>query len=425
METVITRTGTYLEGAKKLQDQWKSILLLFELRKLVQERKPGNKDPRLTLVRTFLDLTRSRLCRDSRDRIYGILGIFNNTNIVPDYTLAPRQVYQDFVAKHLEAGDFSILHECCIGNPNADEQSYVPFFGQSRSQKKYVPFADPLGATYSAGLHLPPSVDMSNDKYISLQGFFIDTVQQKLDFSEDADPTLDNGATHDSSSSSGEQPLTKLPLRATWGTIYQRIMTQLITSAPETARWQKDYDENRLSPHYTRPPYTHTPLFSVLVHAIRTDLDNHFDWVSTKGSIRTDAHLHRSRRELLLERSLFWTTKGYIGLGTCHLRAGDEVVVFGGDSTPFLLRRGGVRSDGTGEMQNENEPKNEKGTEKDTESEERKIVSDCFLLGSMYAPFPDKCVAGDPSRRKSLISKLRKGEKSERKHVDLRAFVIT
>ena len=403
---MITRTGAYLDNDKKLQDQWKSIVLLFELRKLVQTRKPDNKNPRLTLVRIFLDLTRSRQCKDSRDRIYSILGIFERTNIIPDYTLAPRQVYQDFVSKHLLAGDFAILHECCIGIPNADEQSYVPFFGQSRSHTKYIPFSDPLNATYCAGLHLMPAVNINNDKQISLEGFTIDTVQQKLDFAEDGDAIIDTFSHNPTPDSATPHPEdTKLPLRGTWGAIYQAITAHLPIAPADRTRWRKDYEENRISPQFSMAPYSYNSLFSVLVQTIRTDLNADADWVSSKGTIRTDAHLHRARRELLAERSLFWTKKGYIGLGTAHMRPGDEVVVFSGDTTPFLLRNeGGV----------------------DSEREEAyKIVSDCYVFGWMYGEFPDGRVKKDPSRRKSFVSKLKGGDKQERKPVVTRSFVIS
>nr|GFD20208.1 hypothetical protein [Tanacetum cinerariifolium] len=173
VETVITRTGAYIDGKKRLSDQWKSICQLFELRKLVQERKA---DPRLTLIRTFLDLTRQRLCKDSRDRIYSLLGIFEEVHITPDYNLSQQQVYQDFVSKHLVSGDFAILHECCIGVANDDEQSYVPFFGRSQSGTTYIPFADPLGATYSAGEDCSSRVTVEDDASILIQGVPIDTV---------------------------------------------------------------------------------------------------------------------------------------------------------------------------------------------------------------------------------------------------------
>lgn len=290
VENIITRTGAYINGEKKLYDQWRFICLLFEHRKFVQELKTNRADPRLTLVRTFLDLTRQRLCKDSRDRIYGILGIFGNTNIVPDYSLPQQQVYQEFVSKHLEAGDFAILHECCIGVPNADEQSYVPFFGQSQSRTKYIPFADPLGAIYSAGLHRSSRVIVDDDASISIQGDSIDTVQRKLDFATDFQIELDSVGlvVHNSSETS------QIPLHGTWGAIYQSIMGYLITDPVESARWRKDYEENRLSPQFAKAPYSHNSLFEVLIRAIRTDLNVDYDFVSSKGQIRTDAHLHRS-----------------------------------------------------------------------------------------------------------------------------------
>lgn len=401
VETVITRHGAYLDGEKTLHDQWQSICLLFEHRKLIQQRQAGKADPRLTLVRTFLDLTRQRLCKDSRDRIYGLLGMFTNTLIIPNYSLPPQQVYQEFVSKHLEAGDFAILHECCIGVANADEQSYVPFFGQSRSRNKYTPFADPLGAIYSAGLHRSPTVMVDDGASISIVGSLVDTVQRKLDFADDFQIALDSlGLVVPDLTETAQ-----IPLHGTWGAIYQTVMGHLVTNDPEEAQWRKDYEEHRLAPQFAKAPYSYNSLFEVMVRAIRTDLNADFDFVSSRGQIRTDAHLHRSRREILAERSLFWTTQGYIGLGSRYLQPGDELAVFDGDTTPFLLRQTAASG--------------EKGNQ-------YKIVSDCYLYGWMYSPFPDKTVAKDPSRRKSLLKKLKGDGKPEVTPVPLsRTFVIS
>lgn len=385
LETVVTRTSAYIERNQGLQEQCKSILLLFEYRRLYQERGLNGPRAQPTLVRIFLDLTRQRFCRDSRDRIYGILGIFESVKFIPDYTVTLRQVYQDFVSQNLEAGDFSILHECCIGIPNADEQSYVPFFGQSRSQTKYTPFADPSGATYCAGLHQPSGVRIDADGHISIQGFFVDTVQQKLDFSENCDIELDSvgRVVHNPNPSSGTA---ELPLRGTWGAIYQTILGYLVSDPGDGLRWRKDYEEHQLSPQYSQAPYPHNSLFDVLVRAMRTDLNADYDWLSSKGQIRTDSHLRRQRREVLQERSLFWTKTGFIGTATCHLEPGDEVVVFNGDTTPFLLR---------------------KQVQLDDKPELYKIVSDCYLFGWMYGPYPDRTVATDPSRRGRFTNKLK------------------
>jgi hypothetical protein len=391
VETVITRTGAYIDRATRLYSQWKSINLLFEYRKLVQERTLNQGDQRLTLVRTFLDLTRQRLCRDSRDRIYGILGIFEDVDITPDYSLPQQQVYQNFVSKHLEAGDYAILHECCIGIPNADEQSYVPFFGQSQGRIKYIPFADPLGVTYSAGLHKLPRVTVDDNASISIQGFSIGKIEKKLNFSEDCEIKLESTGlvVHNPST---DCEIGQLPLHSTWGAIYQTILGYLITDHAEQLRWREDYEENRLSLNFSKAPYPHNSLFEVLVQTMRTDLDTDYDWVTSNGHIRADAHLHGSRREMLAERSLFWTEQGYIGLGSRHLQAGDEVAVFDGDTTPFLLRK-----------------------EETTQVTDNvyKIVSDCYVYGWMHGPFPDRTVKKDPSRRRSLLKKLKGNGKQD------------
>ena len=87
------------------------------------------------------------------------------------------------------------------------------------------------------------------------------------------------------------------------------------------------------------------------------------------------------------------------------MQPGDEVVVFAGDTTPFLLRNEGGKGEKGGAY---------------------KIVSDCYLYGWMYGQFPDKTVAKDPSRRKSLAKKLMGGAKEESKsNMELRTFTIT
>lgn len=390
LENIVTLTGAYLESNEKLYDEWKSILLLFEYRKTVQEQKPSDKNPRFMLIRIFLDLTRKRLCRDSRDRIYGILGISNNINIVPDYTVPPRQVYTEFVSRHLVAGDFSVLHECCIGIPNMDEQSYVPFFGQSQLQSTYVPFADPLGSTYYTGMHLPPAVTIHDNKHISIKGFCIDTVEQKLDFVESSPLDIDSVRPSDETSKANVEA-GKLPLQGTWGAIYQIILMHLIKDPAEQVSWKRDFVENRLSPHFSREPYPFNSLFDVLVRIIRTDLNPDFDWLSSKGTIRPDSHLRRQRRKILQDRSLFWTRAGFVGLGTAHLQPGDEVVVFNGDMTPFLLRK-------------EVQEGNSEGV--------YKIVSDCYLYGWMYGLYPDTAVASNSSRRAAITSKVKRLRKT-------------
>ena len=116
-------------------------------------------------------------------------------------------------------------------------------------------------------------------------------MQQKLDFAEDGDAIIDtfpHNPTPDSATPHPED--TKLPLRGTWGAIYQAITAHLPIAPADRTRWRKDYEENRISPQFSMAPYSHNSLFSVLVQTIRTDLNADVDWVSSKGTIRTDAH---------------------------------------------------------------------------------------------------------------------------------------
>lgn len=76
---------------------------------------------------------------------------------------------------------------------------------------------------------------------------------------------------------------------------------------------------------------------------------------------------HRlSEIEVLMRRCLFVTTSGCLGLGTCHLRPGDHIVIFDGDKPPFILREELDHDVATGRYQ---------------------IVGDCYLHGWMYGDY--------------------------------------
>ena len=75
-----------------------------------------------------------------------------------------------------------------------------------------------------------------------------------------------------------------------------------------------------------------------------------------------------------MSKCLFVTTSGYLGLGTCHLRPGDQIVIFDGDTTPFILREELDHDMATGRYQ---------------------IVGDCYLYGWMYGDYFGHCIMDD------------------------------
>jgi hypothetical protein len=68
-----------------------------------------------------------------------------------------------------------------------------------------------------------------------------------------------------------------------------------------------------------------------------------------------------------MQRSIFKTEQGYLGLGSHHLLPGDQVVLFDGAKTPFILRQ---QLDSQG-----------------TWTGRYNLVGDCYLHGWMYGGY--------------------------------------
>ncbi|KAJ4336351.1 hypothetical protein N0V87_005502 [Didymella glomerata] len=113
------------------------------------------------------------------------------------------------------------------------------------------------------------------------------------------------------------------------------------------------------------------------------------------------------------DRSLFFTTTGFLGLGPRGLQPGDEVVIFDGDYTPFILRPQLDTNNPNGNLY--------------------KIVGDCYLEGWMYDTFPDENVDGplnhwtgadsEPQRAFKWVSG-REGMQDEMPRLEERTFTI-
>lgn len=101
-------------------------------------------------------------CVDGRDRVYGVLGLLNETlSIVPDYTQSTEQVSYDLGIKTLLAGDLSVLHSAGISSCQSSSPSFVVDFANlNYSCHRFRGFQGP---NYSAGLDVPALAVLTTD----------------------------------------------------------------------------------------------------------------------------------------------------------------------------------------------------------------------------------------------------------------------
>lgn len=316
------------------------IWALFDHRHRAHLHAAGELGAQKSLSGCFLDLARHRQCKDDRDRIYSMLGIAPDIGITPDYSLSLRQVYANFTAAALSSGDFLLLHACCFNEPGSRLPKYVPSLNSSNSE--YFPLWRYPGRQFRAASHCQPRIETTSKDQITISGIRIGTLEASLDLTRNF---------------------------RTFADLYRYILTYLITDPREVSEYLHDLHTSTPHPRYRRSPYLHTSLFDVLARTLSLDTTpslEHIEDIHTNLDYTFTKHLRT--------RTLFWTEQGYIGLGPSHLTPGDEVVVFHGDYTPFLLRKQ-VREQLTG-----------------SPNPVLELVGDCYVHGWMYGYFPDDTV---------------------------------
>jgi hypothetical protein len=341
----------------------RSIKNLIEYRERLH--KPSEaQGARMRLAQCFLDLARQRECKDGRDRVYGMLGIASDVGVVPDYSLSLEEVYIKFVFATLNSGDFSTLHECCIGHNDRVLPSYVPMLNSC--QCTHMPdrgdrFRSALGRSCSVKWDL---------RRIAISGARIDKVQAAV--------IVDHVTS--------------------WKEFYEHALSHIVTNPEERLQWQADLKVNSSKPQFRRLPYSNHSFLYVLLQTLNTDDYRRGGDMFTRFMRKED---HRNVlftmicNSRLKNQSLFWTKKGFIGFGPIHLQPGDEVVVFDGDYMPFLLRE----QCGTRAPHAPLRTSVPRYGQRGTTSESCKIVGHCYLHGWMYGTFPDKAVAGDQNEQ--------------------------
>lgn len=304
----------------------RAMFQLFEYRRVYMGRigqKPLQDSPAIrqveimSLASCVTELSLDRDCREDRDRIYGLLAFaWVDLGIVPDYEIPLYAVYNQFASRSLGAGDLHLLH---FSGERPGDQSELRSFAPrhlTKEDSKDVPYSlnfPQLG--FCAATELNVNVRVLSDDSVSILGVKIDSVYRVRESLEYMQP-------------------------------------ESITRWLAHSRKPPTYPDHAYllpEPYNFKPG---TPWAEALLNWIDRNKDD-------------DAPRHLS--PYIFRRRVFQTSQGYLGIGPYWMEKHDQVVMFAGGKTPFIIRKIKTGSHRT----------------KDAWLH----MGDCFLLGWMYGGY--------------------------------------
>jgi hypothetical protein len=262
-------------------------------------------------VGSLMHQTRNCKCSDPRDRVYALLSIYNrNLNIVPDYRLSKKEVYQDFCLRHIASTNYrnlDILKSCEMPISPSDLPSWVPDWsitnvsvtiqtnfasGLSAAEVQYLGggVMRAMGVKVATIVHADeiPIFDLSTNETVALIQRFAP-----------ADLDINGGEVFD---------------------IYYRTLCcdQFRDSVDPLAIMFPSHDKSKEALRFFLGPEGNVEPAKPL----DPEIERYANWA----------------RYFMKGRSFFLTDKGHIGLGPKIANPEDDVVVFAGCDSPMVLR---------------------------------------------------------------------------------------
>jgi hypothetical protein len=295
-------------------------------------------------IANLIDEARNCECSDPRDRIYGVLGMFaggdRSLKIIPDFQKSIDQVYRDFFLSYLNHFEFSnlgLLASCEMQDHRSTTPSWVPDWSQKR-------MARPFQGFFVSG-NSGAEVEYTGEGSIKVLGVKAATIKD-----------VDQIHMH----RSGHSDVV--------AAIRRCILPGVNTNGGELLeKYCRTFCANRFQDRYY-PPMSSLASFNESKEVLRLFLEpqkdvnigKSLDFATTKYSSSVLAYMEN--------RSFISTEAGDVGLAPLLTKAGDEVVVIPGCSSPMVLR---PADDGT-----------------------YQVVGECFILGVMdgealLGPLPD------------------------------------
>ncbi|KAK8850953.1 Heterokaryon incompatibility protein 6 OR allele [Apiospora arundinis] len=279
-------------------------------------------------------------CSDARDKIYGLLGICDQSEvhgIIPDYNRPVTKVYGDFAETHIRSLDNLEIMGYIRFNINKDpsDPSWIPDWRLSNTPSLLAKLHYAASNNLSLSSH-PWSLDRNTER-LDLTGACLDTITTlgtEMRFNPDSacwhDEVLDSAIIS-----------IKLVYRALTGRPSENESTSMILQGADVSTYSLNDGEPLdqacrrtlvASGEYTPGLYSEQCPFMML-------LPGEEGRQRADGSVYTyDDTVWRCMITLHCRR-LAITSKGWIGVVPEATEIGDHVAVLIGASTPFILRK--------------------------------------------------------------------------------------
>lgn len=268
-----------------------------------------------------------RECTNDYDKIYAVFGLAMDTlSMQPEYERCLEDVRLDLSTKSLLAGDFSVLHQ-------ADTSQRPSFLAQLRScdgQARPLPLGGNNIDRYRAGLSKEHLVRELKRSCVAISGVWVDEVCFVDEFN---DTIIDIGTGQGT------------PFKSPSFDAYEHVKSYWLL----LAIYQSQDDTSFKLAFWRTINLGFCPKQEMIPYYDK-GLDFCFLDLPYRKNIQT----------CFKNRGFFMTKSGYVGLGPRWMRERDQVVIFNGAETPFLLRKHDAN-----------------------EAETWKLVGDCYVDGWM------------------------------------------
>ena len=314
--------------------------------------------------------------RDSRDKVYGILGLMDASivhHVHPSYGLSVPEVYTDFAKAIIRSTNK--LDIICQSRANPLKQQDCPSWVPDWRRQVQVSLELTSKTPFCASGDRDAIVDFLEEGQMSCRGFRIDVVDglgclcwDPEELNHDiVQPVHDTNAYGDGTCVDTTVWQTLVAGRDAWG-----------EPVPD---WYRSLVEIPLFPHaefddasasFNYSAYNRFRLCNSTLQIFGREFQNYFPhaYVSTKPSITTwqlSEAVGRSAN-LVFARRLLITAGGFFGLAPKRAQHGDTIWVLLGCSTPVVLRPLGTRF---------------------------KLIGECYVHGAMDGEFLEKLGAGE------------------------------
>ncbi|KAI0443054.1 heterokaryon incompatibility protein-domain-containing protein [Xylaria telfairii] len=305
----------YLKPIKSFKYNKQFALRLRLLRSLILYRPNGFPLNEMRL--DFGDLK----CEDPRDRIYALLGLLHKDvvlNIQPDYTKSAAQVYEDIYTQYINnTNDLNFLAGCRLSDPLRGP-SWLPRWSLDTSTAAEGHGLS--GLSSFASTHFRAPLPTPIDGKLKLMGVSVGRIQRLRENRAGESYTNNDLITH---------------IRDAFFFPPRLLSADYISGGTLLEAFTHTLFLGQFSNKYS-PPVNYIPEHSTCEDLLRKLLEN-IDTASFLGPRNYDIAL-TAARGTLLDRYVYETEEGFVGVAPREAKSGDEIYVVIGCNVHLVLR---------------------------------------------------------------------------------------